>query len=102
MRLFIMFDLPMVTKKQVQNYNIFRRKILNLGFYMIQFSIYVRMCSNYDETLKYVEVIKNSLPPSGNVRCLQVTEKQYESMQLLVGEFSVQEKNTSIDLIIEL
>lgn len=102
MRLFVMFDLPVKTKTDLQNYNKFRRKLLNLGFYMVQFSIYAKLCTNHDEVAKNNEIIAKNLPPKGNIRCLIVTEKQYETMKLLVGTKSYQEEITTNKFLIEL
>ncbi|MCL6428845.1 CRISPR-associated endoribonuclease Cas2 [Spiroplasma sp. JKS002669] len=102
MRLFIMFDLPVKTKKDVQNYNKFRRKLLNLGFYMVQLSIYAKLCINHDEVAKNNEIINKNLPPKGNIRCLTVTEKQYEMMKVLIGTKSYQEEITTNKYLIEL
>lgn len=102
MRLFIMFDLPVKTKKDIQNYNKFRRKLLNLGFYMVQFSIYAKLCINHDEVAKNNYFINKNLPPKGNVRSLTITEKQYEMMTILVGTKSYQEEITTNKYLIEL
>lgn len=102
MRLFIMFDLPTVTKKDIQHYNKFHRILLNQGFYMVQFSIYAKLCAHHDEVIKTSDIIAHHLPPVGNIRCLTVTEKQYSMMKLLVGNQSYQEQMTTIDYIITL
>lgn len=31
--------------------------------------------------------LRQHLPPNGSVRLLTITEKQYESMEILLGEF---------------
>lgn len=46
MRLLIMFDLPTETAQDRKNYRIFRKELINEGFVMIQFSVYVRVCVN--------------------------------------------------------
>ena len=97
-----MFDLPTQTKKDVQNYAKFRRNIINLGFYMIQFSIYARLCINHDEAIKVDAVLTTILPPNGNIRTLIITEKQYQSMNILVGEISCQEQYANTDYLVEL
>lgn len=102
MRLFIMFDLPTITKKDQQNYNKFRRKLLNLGFYMVQFSVYAKLCINHDEVIKNTEIISKNLPSKGNIRCLAITEKQYETMKLLIGTKTYQEEITNNKFIVEL
>lgn len=35
---------------------------------------------------KHTERLKKHLPPKGSVRVLQITEKQYNAMKILVGE----------------
>ncbi len=44
MRLMIMFDLPVETAKQRKQYRQFRKSLINEGFLMIQYSVYVRVC----------------------------------------------------------
>ena len=46
MRLMIMFDLPMVTSEDKRNYRHFRKRLIQEGFLMMQFSVYVRVCPN--------------------------------------------------------
>ena len=45
MRLMVMFDLPTDTSQQRKQYRQFRKKLLNEGFIMIQYSVYVRVCT---------------------------------------------------------
>lgn len=86
MRLIVFYDLPVITEKDKKIYSKFRRFLLNDGFYMIQFSVYVRICKNQDDYIKHMLRIENNLPPKGNVRMLQITDKQFESMKILCGE----------------
>lgn len=44
MRLMIMFDLPMDTAIERKEYQQFRKKLINEGFLMIQYSVYERVC----------------------------------------------------------
>lgn len=44
MRMFCMFDLPVETEEQRRNYRLFRKELIQEGFVMIQYSIYVRVC----------------------------------------------------------
>ena len=53
---------------------------------MVQFSVYSRIAQNHDDAKSHVERLKRNLPPKGSVRVMQVTEKQYNSMLILVGE----------------
>jgi len=92
MRFFVMFDLPTNSKKDRQYASKFRSHLIRNGFDMLQFSIYIRVCKGQDETDKYINRIKKALPPKGNVRVLQITDKQYGRMEILVGDEKVTEK----------
>lgn len=87
MRLIIFFDLPSVTKKDHREYNKFIKYIKKEGFSMFQESVYTKLCLNeqvVDATLKN---IKNNLPKDGFISCLSLTEKQFSSIQCILGEF---------------
>jgi CRISPR-associated protein Cas2 len=51
MRLIVFFDLPMVTKTEKRAYVQFRRFLLNDGYDMIQWSVYVRILTQYRHPL---------------------------------------------------
>lgn len=42
MRLMIMFDLPVETSEERKEYRKFRKNLINEGFIMIQYSVYVK------------------------------------------------------------
>ncbi|AHB36275.1 CRISPR-associated endonuclease Cas2 [Spiroplasma apis] len=102
MRLFVFYDLPNTTKGENKEYTKFRRILIQNGFYMIQFSIYVKLCINYDQMLIYQKKIENFKPKKGDVRMIGITEKQYKDMKILVGSKTFQEENQNIDFILEL
>lgn len=54
---------------------------------MMQYSVYSRVCNGYDAVKTHKKRLKQHLPPNGSVRLLTITEKQYESMQILLGEY---------------
>ena len=86
MRIMVFFDLPVKTKKQRKQYCDFRKFLIRDGYFMLQFSVYSRMVRNHDDAQKHVARVKCYLPPEGSVRIMTVTEKQYASMEILVGE----------------
>lgn len=100
MRMICMFDLPVVTEKEKRNYREFRRNLLKEGFVMLQYSVYIRTCPSRDYCNHLKKRLKKITPPSGNVRLLVVTEKQYEDMVLLVGSKNGMEKIGSERMII--
>lgn len=79
------FDLPTGTKQERKNYAIFRKFLIKHGFSMLQFSVYERITRNHDDCEKYISMIELNKPPQGDIRCLRVTEKQYESIRLIIG-----------------
>ena len=55
---------------------------------MLQFSVYTRVCRGEDGAIKHVARVTRNLPGEGSVRALQVTDRQYGRMRLLLGEAS--------------
>ncbi|AKM53732.1 CRISPR-associated endonuclease Cas2 [Spiroplasma eriocheiris] len=102
MRMFVFYDLPNTTKMDTKNYTKFHKFLIKNVYYMIQYSIYCKLCINYDEVNKNNNRIDLHKPPKGNVRILIVTEKQYESIKILVGNKSNQEKYMTTRTVVEL
>lgn len=96
MRLLIFFDLPVTTKKERAIATQFRNFLIKDGFYMVQFSVYSRICNTMESAQLHETRIKNQVPNNGSVRSMIVTEKQYASMNILVGKPKPKEKNVSI------
>ena len=92
MRVFVFFDLPTNTKKERKAASQFRNRLIKEGFMMLQYSIYIRVCKGQDMVSKTVTRVKERLPKSGNIRILQVTEKQYLRMETLLGIEKKEEK----------
>ena len=90
-----MFDLPTETAEERKEYCQFHKKLINEGFLMVQFSVYVRVCVTR-QTAKFLENrIRKFLPRGGLVQSLMVTEKQYNDMHFLVGKPIDDVRNTS-------
>ncbi|WP_141604672.1 CRISPR-associated endonuclease Cas2 [Terrilactibacillus laevilacticus] len=93
MRIIVFFDLPVMTPSNRKNYSKFRKFLLKDGYTMMQFSVYTRICNGDDAVRKHMQRIKENLPPvNGAIRALKVTEKQFESMEILLGTPSSEEK----------
>lgn len=80
-----MFDLPVETNQEKKEYRVFRKALIENGFFMIQYSIYVRTCPNREFSKKFLPKLKLKVPSKGNVRLITLTEKQYNDMELIVG-----------------
>ena len=100
MWLMIFFDLPVGTKDQRKRANQFRHYLKDDGFMMLQFSVYARICRGQDAVDKHLRRVRDKLPREGAVRALQVTDKQYGRMELLLGTASKNETIGSAQLVL--
>ena len=100
MRLFVFFDLPTGTKKERSQATKFRNMLLKNGFMMLQFSVYVRACKGQDMVSKYLDITMKHLPSKGHIRAMQITDKQYERMHILIGEETIEEKNVGMQQLL--
>jgi len=92
MRLMVFFDLPVGTKKERRTATQFRKFLIKDGYYMLQFSVYARLCNGNDAAVKHEMRLMREVPKDGSVRLLTVTEKQYASMVIIAGEKKEKEK----------
>jgi CRISPR-associated protein Cas2 len=90
--LFVFFDLPVGTKGERRAATRFRNFLKDDGYMLLQWSVYARVCRGEEATDKHVQRVKRNLPKRGSVRALQVTDKQYGRMHLLLGEATKNEK----------
>ena len=86
MRVFIMFDLPTETVSDRSAYRHFRKLLINSGFIMMQESIYTKLCLNGSAAKCVIDNIKKNKPEKGLVQLLTVTEKQYASIEYIIGK----------------
>ena len=91
MRMMVFFDLPVKTKAQRRVATQFRNFLLKDGYHMLQYSVYARVCNGMDAVEKHKKRISANLPDNGSVRLLVITEKQYESIDILVGNLAKEE-----------
>ena len=86
MRMIVFFDIPVKTKRQRRIATGFRNFLIKDGYHMVQYSVYTRVCNGIDAVNKHRSRLKTALPENGSVRLMVVTEKQYEAIEILVGE----------------
>ena len=66
--------------------------LLKDGYHMIQYSLYARVCNGNDAVEKHEKRLRAVLPDNRSIRLLVVTEKQYESIRILVGKLKKAEE----------
>lgn len=82
----VFFDLPTETRQEKKRYAEFRKKLLNDGFGMFQFSIYVRHCNSRENAEVHIKRVKINLPEHGHVGILCITDKQFGDMEIFFGK----------------
>lgn len=92
MRVLLMFDVPVKSKKEQKYATKFRNELIKQGFFMMQFSVYMKICKGVVSAKSAVERVRGILPPLGNVRALIITEKQFDNMQILLGSAGFNER----------
>ncbi len=98
--LMVFFDLPVTSKAERRDASRFRNFLKDDGFLMLQYSVYARVCRAEDAVEKHLRRVVSVLPSSGNVRALQVTDRQFGRMRLLLGEAAKSEKIGSNQMIL--
>ncbi|QOJ13356.1 MAG: CRISPR-associated endonuclease Cas2 [Planctomycetia bacterium] len=86
MWLFAMFDLPVLTRTDRREYARFRKLLLKQGFCMLQFSVYARYLPSEEAAEPHKRTIEAGLPPTGQVRLLAVTDRQFGRMSVFFGK----------------
>lgn len=81
----VMFDLPTETKADRKNYTKFRKDMLNSGFQMFQFSMYIRHCQSRENADVHIKRVKKQLPAKGHVGIICITDKQFGMMEIFRG-----------------
>ena len=89
----VFFDLPTESKRERKLYADFRKKLLQDGFTMFQFSIYVRHCASSENATVHIKGVKSFLPEFGHVGIMCITDKQFGNIELFYGK-KMQNVNT--------
>ena len=77
-QLLVMFDLPTYTLEERRQASKFRNSLLDLGFLMVQESIYLRNCVSYEKMESHIESVKKRAPDVGSIISLFITNRQWQ------------------------
>ena len=100
MRMIVFFDLPTITVQDRKNYIKFRKFLIKEGFVMMQESVYSKLTLNKSITQSIKEKIYKNKPPDGIVQLLVITEKQFSSMEYIIGNKTYKNLDDTERLII--
>ncbi len=85
MWLVVVFDLPVGTKTERRSATGFRNMLIDEGFIMKQFSVYLRACPNRPGADALAHRIGKRAPSEGDVSIMFFTDKQYGMTQNYSG-----------------
>jgi CRISPR-associated protein Cas2 len=85
MWLLVMFDLPVGTRTQRREATKFRNWLLDEGYEMSQWSIYLRTCVAKEQVDRRIAAIAAARPTGGKVHVLTVTDRQMAHMAVFRG-----------------
>ena len=80
MWMMVLFDLPVMTKKERKAATNFRKFLLDQGFEMAQYSVYMRFCASKEQADTYTRRVERRVPPTGKVHIMFFTDRQYETI----------------------
>ncbi len=94
----VFFDLPTDTKRARKQYATFRKQLLEDGFSKMQYSVYYRHCASPENAEVHLGRVRSIVPPDGEVRVLQFTDKQFARMEVYLGKRRVKTEEPSAQL----
>ena len=100
MWLLVMFDLPVIESEERKVATKFRNFLLDEGFYMAQYSVYMKVLSGKVMGEAVERRIHHALPLAGRVDIISITDKQYENMRSFIGHKYHQNKKSNSQLIL--
>ena len=86
MWLFVFFDMPTNTKKDRKKAAGFRKRLLEDGFQMLQYSVYIRHCGSSESADVHENRVRQMITGKGRVSILRITDKQYGKIISYWGE----------------
>lgn len=73
----VIFDLPVTTKEQRRVATGFRKLLIDLGWSMEQYSVYVRYVPTGMSLAPEIQIIQAQVPAQGKVQIVAVTDRQW-------------------------
>ncbi|MDI9337306.1 MAG: CRISPR-associated endonuclease Cas2 [Alphaproteobacteria bacterium] len=82
MVLMVFYDIKTVTITQKKHAHQFRKRILQSGFKMLQYSIYYKYCDSYSKLYLYESQLPKIVPEDGFIIIFFLTDKQFGEMEV--------------------
>jgi len=81
-----MFDLPTDTPAARKAYASFRKSLLEDGFTMMQYSVYMRHCASIENAEVHMARMGALTPAAGEVRFMIITDRQFGRTKVFIGK----------------
>ena len=98
MWIIVLFDLPTDTPEARKEYSLFRKNLLDNGFCMMQYSVYMRHSASDENAQVHAKRVKASLPADGEVRIIKITDKQFGNIDVYYGKKRIQTEKAPTQL----
>ena len=89
MMLLCAFDLPRETKEERKAANKYRKRLVELGFAMKQFSLYEREVRHIDVKNRFIDILREELPDTGAITLYLLPNEVNDTQITILGEKSV-------------
>ena len=87
----VMFDLPVGSRKATKLAQNFRKFLLSEGYFMKQFSVYMKFFDSREKAEATGKRISSQVPEHGKVTNIHITDKQFGLAKNYYGK--IKEKN---------
>jgi len=81
MWLMVLYDLPVVEKEERRQATRFHKFLLDQGFTMLHYSVYLRYCGSLEKALAQERRIEKALPSRGSIHVMRMTDRQLQTMR---------------------
>jgi CRISPR-associated protein Cas2 len=83
--LMVAFDLPVKEPDERKRATDFRNFLLDDGYMMMQFSVYVRPCVSFARQETHLRRLRAHVPEEGSIRAIFITKAQWERAFIIHG-----------------
>lgn len=99
MMLLVCFDLPRDTKLLRRQAAQYRKRLVELGFTMKQFSLYEREIRNATTRSRVIEILKQELPDAGVITLYQLPNEVNDKQIVILGKNAVKKTTRKPKLV---
>lgn len=95
--LLVLFDLPTDTKTERREAARFRKGLLDLGYLMLQYSVYARCAVSAEGKKAHLIRLKHIAPTTGNVKCFFITDTQWSKAVTICHRYPQTQRQLDTD-----